>query len=65
MDEAGTRCWIRIPRFGDMWLLIDADPQDVATKVRKARQIPPGTQSDRFPEHGNGTANPSAWRRKV
>ena len=53
VDEAGDGlCWVRLTRFGDDWLLIRSDARDVSRAVRKLRQIPPGEQSDRFPEVG-------------
>ena len=53
IDEAGDgMCWVRLTRFGDDWLLIRSDARDVSRAVRKLRQMPPGEQSDRFPEFG-------------
>ena len=53
LDEAGDGlCWIRIPRYGKQWLLIRSDSRDVSRLVRKHRQIPPGEQSERFPDLG-------------
>lgn len=50
LDEAGDdHCWIRLDRFGDTWLLIQADPREVVRKVRKVRGIPMDAESERFP----------------
>lgn len=43
IDEAGDGlCWVRLPWFGDDWLLIRSDARDVSRAVRKLRQIPAG-----------------------
>ena len=53
IDEAGDGlCWVRLTRFGEAWLLIRSDAQDVSRAVRKLCQIPAGEQSERFPEFG-------------
>ena len=53
VDDAGDGlCWVRLTRFGNDWLLIRSDARDMSRAVRKLRQIPPGEQSDRFPEVG-------------
>jgi len=50
LDEAGeSLCWVRIARFGEDWLLIRANPSEVANLVRQVRQIPEGASSIRFP----------------
>ena len=42
IDEAGDGlCWLHLTR---------SDTRDVSRAVRKLRQIPPGEQSERFPE---------------
>ncbi|MCY3547473.1 MAG: hypothetical protein OXH49_11395 [Gemmatimonadetes bacterium] len=51
-DEAGAGLvWVRLRRFGDEWLLLEADPGDVERKVRKVRQIPEAGTA-RFPRLG-------------